>query len=284
MPLAVLSLTRHVRDECPPKCATEVKLYAIDRVQYDATYDSSSRENELNDSFLMNLDGVACPEHHVIMMVGIDPRSSDCECPWLRSRLQRLHLRGQPFGSNFGGKAGAGQQHGSHRRRVRPDRVAGDGQAADVRRQKRSKIIFIGDVEQLQPISAGPALKILSTILEPARIETIVRQRETWARDAAQAFAKGNAAEGLNMYAERNLICDCAGAKATIETAVNEYRQAQRTSPSSTHLLIAKSNKTVRALNAELRRHMREDGLLSGPDYVLSAGDSSGEDFTCRWP
>lgn len=74
MPLAVLSLTRHVRDECPPKCATEVKLYAIDRVQYDATYDSSSLENELNDSFLMNLDGVACPEHHVIMMVGIAQR------------------------------------------------------------------------------------------------------------------------------------------------------------------------------------------------------------------
>lgn len=93
MPLAELSLTRHVRDECPPKCGTEVKLYAIDRVQYDATYDSSSLENELNDSFLMNLDGVACPEHHVITMVGIDPRSSDCECPWLRSRLQRLHLR-----------------------------------------------------------------------------------------------------------------------------------------------------------------------------------------------
>lgn len=74
MPFAVLSLTRHVRDECPPKCATEVKLYAIDRVQYDATYDSSSLENELNGSFLMNLDGVACPEHHVIMMVGIAQR------------------------------------------------------------------------------------------------------------------------------------------------------------------------------------------------------------------
>jgi hypothetical protein len=31
----------------------------------------------------------------------------------------------------------------------------------------------------------------------------IVRQRETWARDAAQAFAKGNAAAGLKMYADR---------------------------------------------------------------------------------
>ena len=66
----------------------------------------------------------------------------------------------------------------------------------------QSKVVLIGDVEQLQPISAGPALKILTSILEPARIEKIVRQRETWARDAAQAFAKGNAAAGLKMYAD----------------------------------------------------------------------------------
>lgn len=143
----------------------------------------------------------------------------------------------------------------------------------------QAKIVLIGDVEQLQPINAGPALKILTSILEPARIEKIVRQRETWARDAAQAFAKGNAAAGLQMYADRDLVRDCAGAKATIETAVNEFRAAQQAAPNAIHLLIAKSNKTVRALNAELRRHMRVDGLLTGPDYVLAAGDSSGRGF-----
>lgn len=145
--------------------------------------------------------------------------------------------------------------------------------------KEHAKVVFIGDVEQLQPINAGPALKILNSILEPARIERIVRQRETWARDAAQAFAKGNATAGLKMYAERDLVRDCAGAKATVETAVNEYRAAQQAAPNATHLLIAKSNKTVRALNAELRRHMREDGLLTGPDYILAAGDSSGRGF-----
>lgn len=143
----------------------------------------------------------------------------------------------------------------------------------------QSKVVFIGDVEQLQPINAGPALKILTSVLEPARIEKIVRQREVWARDAAQAFAKGNAAAGLQMYADRDLVHDCAGAKATVETAVSEYRAAQQAAPDATHLLIAKSNKTVRALNAELRRHMREDGMLTGPDYVLAAGDSSGRGF-----
>lgn len=142
-----------------------------------------------------------------------------------------------------------------------------------------SKVVFIGDVEQLQPIAAGPALKILTSVLEPTRIEKIVRQREIWAREAAQAFAKGNAAAGLKMYADRDLIRDCAGAKATIETAVNEYRLSQQAAPNATHLVIAKSNKTVRAMNAVLRRHMREDGLLTGPDYTLAAGDASGRGF-----
>lgn len=143
----------------------------------------------------------------------------------------------------------------------------------------QSKVVFIGDVEQLQPINAGPALKILTSIIEPARIEKIVRQRETWAQDAARAFAKGNAAAGLAMYTEHDLISECAGAKATIVTAVDEYRAAQQAAPHLPHLLIAKSNKTVRALNAELRLRMRDEGVLTGPDYALAAGDSSGRAF-----
>jgi ATP-dependent exoDNAse (exonuclease V) alpha subunit len=70
----------------------------------------------------------------------------------------------------------------------------------------RAKLVLIGDREQLQPISAGHALKILSSVVQPARVDKIVRQREKWAQDAARAFGKGNAAEGLRAYAERGLL------------------------------------------------------------------------------
>ena len=86
--------------------------------------------------------------------------------------------------------------------------------------QARAKLVLIGDREQLQPISAGPALKILSTFVEPTRVDKIVRQREEWAQDAARAFGKGNAAEGLRAYAERGLLTGYAGAAATIRAAV----------------------------------------------------------------
>ena len=142
-----------------------------------------------------------------------------------------------------------------------------------------AKLVLVGDREQLQPINAGPALKILSTVLPPTRVDTIVRQREEWARDAAQAFAKGNAVAGLQAYEERGLLSGCAGAGATINAAVDRYMDEQRHAPDKPHLLIAKSNKTVRALNAEIRSRLRAAGRLTGPDHVITAGNASGQRF-----
>lgn len=69
------------------------------------------------------------------------------------------------------------------------------------------------------------------------------------------------------------------GAEATIRSAVDQYMEAQRQAPDEKHLLIAQSNKTVRALNAEIRRRLRDDGVLTGPDHVIAAGDASGRSF-----
>lgn len=143
----------------------------------------------------------------------------------------------------------------------------------------RAKLILVGDREQLQPISASPALKILSTVVEPTRVDKIVRQREKWAQDAARAFAKGKAAEGLMAYAERDLLTGCTGAQATIRTAVDHYFEAKRQTPDKGHLLIAQSNKMVRALNAEIRSRMRSAGLLTGPEHVVAASDASSHGF-----
>ncbi|MET4720791.1 ATP-dependent exoDNAse (exonuclease V) alpha subunit [Bradyrhizobium japonicum] len=142
-----------------------------------------------------------------------------------------------------------------------------------------AKLVLVGDREQLQPISAGPALKILSAVTQPTRVDKIVRQRETWAQDAARAFAKGNAAAGLEAYAVRGLLLGCAGARATIRSAVDRYMDVQARLPDQKHLLIAKSNKTVRALNTEIRSRLRDADILSGPDHVVVAGDASG----CRF-
>ncbi|SNT32480.1 conjugative relaxase domain-containing protein, TrwC/TraI family [Tardiphaga sp. OK246] len=142
-----------------------------------------------------------------------------------------------------------------------------------------AKVVLVGDAQQLQPISAGPALKILSSVIEPNRIDKIIRQREQWARDAARSFAAGLAAEGLDAYDQRDRLQPCAGGEATVIAAVDQHLSAKRALPGHKHLLIAKSNKVVRALNAELRKRRRDEGLLQGPDFVVKAGDASGRPF-----
>jgi ATP-dependent exoDNAse (exonuclease V) alpha subunit len=142
----------------------------------------------------------------------------------------------------------------------------------------KAKVVLVGDSQQLQPISASPALKILMSVIEPNRIDKIIRQREQWARDAARSFAEGDAA-GLASYADRGLLQSCAGAKVIVTRAVDQYLAANRSAPQQEHLLIAKSNKVVRALNAEIRRRMRADNVLVGPDYTIKTGDSSGRAF-----
>lgn len=144
----------------------------------------------------------------------------------------------------------------------------------------KAKIVLVGDAEQLQPIAAGPALKILTTVIEPSRIDRIIRQRDQWARDAARCFAKGDATTALAHYAERGLLQIGTGARDTVTAAVNQYFANKGAAPDREHLLIAKSNKVVRALNTEIRRRLRADKMLTGPEYTIQASDSSGRAFT----
>lgn len=142
-----------------------------------------------------------------------------------------------------------------------------------------AKIVLIGDRRQLQAISAGPAMQILSEVVEPIRLDTVVRQRETYARDAAADFSRGNAIEGLKAYQDRDLIVWTQGAQDTIKCAVDCWVSAQQSQPELDHLLLAKSNVTVRALNAEIRRRLRIEGQITGEEHSINAADASGRPY-----
>ncbi|MDB6148295.1 MAG: hypothetical protein JWO45_1959, partial [Spartobacteria bacterium] len=65
----------------------------------------------------------------------------------------------------------------------------------------RAKVILVGDQRQLQAVGAGPGLTIVAGVADPSRVDTIVRQRDAWAREAITDFAKGRAADGLTAFA-----------------------------------------------------------------------------------
>lgn len=142
-----------------------------------------------------------------------------------------------------------------------------------------AKVVLVGDRGQLQAIAAGPALDILSRVAEPARLTTIVRQRDPRARDAVAALSQGRLGDALEIFAERGEIAGHVGARASLSAAVDTWMAAQAAMPDVAHLLIAKSNTVVRALNAEIRRRQRARGILDGPEHRLAAADASGRAY-----
>ena len=134
------------------------------------------------------------------------------------------------------------------------------GRVLETARDAGAKVVLVGDARQLQPIEAGAAFRAVAEQVGVVEIATIRRQREEWARDASQAFARGEIGAGLAAYAahgEVHLLESRAAAKAAI---AREYVAAGRADGSG--LILAHTNADVRDLNARVRAERQHAGAL----------------------
>lgn len=118
-----------------------------------------------------------------------------------------------------------------------------------------AKLVMIGDDRQLQPIQAGGAFKALKDELGAAKLSTIYRQRDEWARDAVHSFADGDAGKAIAAYAQRGLVGVGTDADDTKKRLVGDWN-SQRTDDGRSSIMLAGTRKDVRDLN-ELARGER---------------------------
>jgi conjugative relaxase-like TrwC/TraI family protein len=146
-----------------------------------------------------------------------------------------------------------------------------------------AKVVLVGDLRQLQAVGAGPGLSIVASIADPTRVDTIVRQRDVWAREAITDFANGRAADGLKAFADHGLLTLQTGEKATIKRLVDGWAETQKTASNTSTLLIAKTNAQVRALNDEVRTRLKQAGQIRGPEITIAAVTPSGHGQTLHF-
>lgn len=149
--------------------------------------------------------------------------------------------------------------------------------------QAHAKIILVGDREQLPAVGSGPGLAIVASVAGATRVDTIVRQREVWARQAVTDFAKGHAADGLAAFADRDLLTVTSGEKATVKRLVDGWAEIQEAPSKPSTLLIAKTNGQVRALNDEVRTRLKRSGHIRGGEIAVSAVTPSGHRQTLHF-
>lgn len=138
-----------------------------------------------------------------------------------------------------------------------------------------AKLILVGDRRQLQAIG-GPGLSLVSRAVEAARIDSIVRQPEAWARDAITSFGRGQAAAALEAFAEHNLLMEANGAKSAISAIIAAADQARALNPDGSCLILAKTNAAVTAISKEIRERQKSAGIVTGKEIVLRASTPSG--------
>ncbi|PZR87927.1 MAG: exonuclease V subunit alpha [Stutzerimonas stutzeri] len=149
------------------------------------------------------------------------------------------------------------------------------GILAEVQRAN-AKLILVGDRGQLQAIGAGPGLDLISRAVAAARVETIVRQHDAWARDAVRDFGAGEAGRALDVFAERGLLVETQGARAAITAIVDGWEAAQDADPNATTLLLARTNAQVGAISREVRSRLKDRGLIQGAEIEIAAVTPSG--------
>jgi hypothetical protein len=98
-------------------------------------------------------------------------------------------------------------------------------------------------------------------------------------RELVEQLAEGNVAAAISTMADRGCIAEAPGPAATVKAAVNIFFEQRAVAPQDFHLLIYKSNATRLALDAEVRRRLRAEGVLTGDDVTLNASTPSGRAY-----
>jgi conjugative relaxase-like TrwC/TraI family protein len=143
--------------------------------------------------------------------------------------------------------------------------------------KKNSKLILVGEDKQLDAIEHGGALKYLSQpeILGTSRVETIMRQREEWARQAVADFRDGKSEQALKVLNEKGLLNFGDDAEQTKNLLIEKWNNYRIINPDKKSLLLAQRWQDVTELNDQVRSILQVEGRIDNKELSIKCSVSS---------
>ncbi|NEI99754.1 Ti-type conjugative transfer relaxase TraA [Rhizobium ruizarguesonis] len=126
-----------------------------------------------------------------------------------------------------------------------------------------SKLVLVGDHEQLQAIGAGAPFRAISEAVGHAQLSDVRRQRTDWQKQASIDFASHRTAAGLAAYAARENLHLKTDRAATLKAIIADYVADRSAHPDATRIAMAHRRDDVRAINAGIRAALQERGELA---------------------
>ncbi|MGO9606998.1 MAG: ATP-dependent RecD-like DNA helicase, partial [Candidatus Binataceae bacterium] len=139
-----------------------------------------------------------------------------------------------------------------------------------------AKLVMIGDTAQLPSVGPGAAFRVALERHGAAEIATVLRQREPWARDAAEAQRHGRAREALQGFADHGQLHLASDRDTAREAAIVQWEvHFSRERPGET-LIVAATRADVRALNDLARAKLISRGELPRPAVEIAITNAHG--------
>lgn len=126
------------------------------------------------------------------------------------------------------------------------------------------KIVLTGDTQQLDPVSAGASLSLLTNLLGSQVIKTIRRQALESHRNMVYAFKERRSGHGLNYLLQQEAIKFCKNDESVLNSMVMDFINYKYNNPQNSALLLAYTNKQVVQLNEMIRKVYKKLGFVYG--------------------
>ncbi|MDF1684838.1 MAG: AAA family ATPase [Legionellaceae bacterium] len=121
-------------------------------------------------------------------------------------------------------------------------------------RKASSKVVLIGDPEQLKPIHKGEIFRGVAALTGYIELENIKRQQNAGDRQASRNLARGRIQEAVQHYHDKQAVIISEHA---INNLLNDRDKALHTEAVRDTVLLAFSRNSVRELNVQARKRLQ---------------------------
>lgn len=131
-----------------------------------------------------------------------------------------------------------------------------------------AQLILSGDSKQIPSVSRGGMFTIFSQKYGSQNLQEIQRQESQIQREIAKKLAKGEMGSALDAIVREGDIKWQPSKEASLESLITAWAHHRIISPSQSSLILAHSNREVKALNELARLYRKEAGELPSKEYA----------------
>lgn len=135
-------------------------------------------------------------------------------------------------------------------------------QILDHAEQAQAKVVLVGDHQQLQPIDAGGAFRLLAQNLGYASLQNIQRQKTLEDRKIVMQLATGQSEQALTAMRKQGSLHIQSTQEKAIENLIEDWWQAKTKESSASALMLAGTRSDLYRLNQAARLKMNRSGQL----------------------